>query len=214
MRGLVLVGVPVPVGSVGPPRLRLAHGRRSTRTRCGRWSSTRDPTATAAPVAAWGRGRRRPDPAGGRLVRADLPRRGRGRAVGGADLPARAGATTRRPRSTRRCCAWCAAWSRCPTSLEVRRGVAAADRPGLLVTSYLPGQRGDLLLPTLDDARRRPRSAPGSASWLADLAGHADPARRAVRRRRPAPSATSAVADGLPGFVDDHAAALGWDATC
>ena len=39
-----------------------------------------------------------------------------------------------------------------PDVLEVRRGVTAADQPGLLVTSYLPGERGDLQLATLDDS--------------------------------------------------------------
>jgi Ser/Thr protein kinase RdoA (MazF antagonist) len=38
--------------------------------------------------------------------------------------------------------------------LEVRRGDPAADLPGLLVTSRLPGERLDLVLPTLPAARR------------------------------------------------------------
>jgi Ser/Thr protein kinase RdoA (MazF antagonist) len=38
-----------------------------------------------------------------------------------------------------------------PTVLEVRRGEPEADVPGLLVTSFVPGERLDLLLPTLDD---------------------------------------------------------------
>ena len=38
-----------------------------------------------------------------------------------------------------------------PDVLEVRRGVATADSPGLLVTSYVEGVRADELLPTLDD---------------------------------------------------------------
>ncbi len=36
--------------------------------------------------------------------------------------------------------------------VEVRRGVPEADQPALLVTSFLPGVRGDLLLPELDAA--------------------------------------------------------------
>ena len=36
--------------------------------------------------------------------------------------------------------------------LEVRRGVPEADQPALLVTSFLPGVRGDLVLPELDEA--------------------------------------------------------------
>jgi len=39
-----------------------------------------------------------------------------------------------------------------PDVLEVRRGDPEADVPGLLVTSFVPGTRLDLLLPTLDDA--------------------------------------------------------------
>jgi hypothetical protein len=38
-----------------------------------------------------------------------------------------------------------------PDVLEVRRPDPATGLPGLLVTSFVPGVRGDLLLPTLDD---------------------------------------------------------------
>ena len=97
--------------------------------------------------------------------------------------------------------------------LEVRRGVAALDRPGLLVTSHLAGDRGDLLLPTLGDAQL---AALGGhlGALAADLAG--------MPTLRPGPFVdpelrigTFGVADGLPGFVDDHAADLvadGWEA--
>jgi len=98
-----------------------------------------------------------------------------------------------------------------PDVLEVRRGVAALDRPGLLVTSYLPGTRGDVLLPTLD--------VPGQTALggrlgalAADLAG--------MPTLKPGPFVdpelrigTFEGADGLPGFVDEHAAGLvtaGW----
>ena len=54
--------------------------------------------------------------------------------------------------------------------VEVRRGVAAADRPGLLVTSFLPGQRGDLLLSELDDHAAAVLGA-HLGELLADLAG-------------------------------------------
>jgi aminoglycoside phosphotransferase (APT) family kinase protein len=91
--------------------------------------------------------------------------------------------------------------------LEVRRGVAAADRPGLLVTSFLPGERGDLVLPGLDDAR---------AAALGDRIGHllADLSGMPTLAAGPFVDADLTlgdfgVADGLPGFVDDHAAALG-----
>ena len=39
-----------------------------------------------------------------------------------------------------------------PDVLEVRAGDPAVGAPGLLVTRMLPGRRGDLVLPTLDDA--------------------------------------------------------------
>ena len=41
-----------------------------------------------------------------------------------------------------------------PRVLEVRRGEPGADLPGLLVTSFEPGERLDLLLPRLDDDAR------------------------------------------------------------
>ena len=93
-----------------------------------------------------------------------------------------------------------------PDVLEVRRGSAAADQPGLLVTSYLPGERGDLLLPTLDDARRA-ESGRRIGLVAAELAGmptlragmFGDPDLRVV---------AFGGTDGLPGFVDDHASAL------
>lgn len=42
-----------------------------------------------------------------------------------------------------------------PRVLEVRRGDPASDLPGLLITSRLPGERLDLVLPRLDPAGRR-----------------------------------------------------------
>jgi aminoglycoside phosphotransferase (APT) family kinase protein len=96
-----------------------------------------------------------------------------------------------------------------PDVLEVRRGSAAADQPGLLVTSYLPGERGDLLLPTLDDARR---AELGRRIGLvaADLAGM--PTLRAGMFGDPDLGLVAfGGTDGLPGFVDDHASALAWD---
>lgn len=96
-----------------------------------------------------------------------------------------------------------------PDVLEVRRGVAAADQPGLLVTSYLPGERGDLLLPTLDDTglvtigRRL-------GDLLAGLAGM--PTLRAGPFVDPDLTIGDfGVPDGLPGFVEDHAERLAWD---
>ncbi|MBU2075977.1 MAG: aminoglycoside phosphotransferase family protein [Actinobacteria bacterium] len=38
-----------------------------------------------------------------------------------------------------------------PGVVEVREGDPATGAPGLLLTEHLPGERGDLLLPRLDD---------------------------------------------------------------
>jgi aminoglycoside phosphotransferase (APT) family kinase protein len=85
--------------------------------------------------------------------------------------------------------------------LEVRR--PQGEEPGLLVTSYVDGVRGDELLPTLDRDRR---VAAGSAlgTLLADLAGmpflsagwFAD-AELTVR-----PFGDLGLPDGLPDFLD------------
>jgi aminoglycoside phosphotransferase (APT) family kinase protein len=98
-----------------------------------------------------------------------------------------------------------------PDVLEVRRGSAAADRPGLLVTSYLRGERGDLLMPTLDDERLS-RLGARLGDLLADLAGM--PTLRVGRFLDPSLRIGDfGVADSMPGFVDEHAAALGWEAS-
>jgi aminoglycoside phosphotransferase (APT) family kinase protein len=93
--------------------------------------------------------------------------------------------------------------------LEVRRGDAATDRPGLLVTSYLPGERGDLLLPELSDADAATLGRRVGA-LLADLSG--------VPTLRFGPFVDAdltigdfGVPDGLPGFAASHADALGWE---
>ncbi|MGA8248732.1 MAG: phosphotransferase [Nocardioides sp.] len=96
-----------------------------------------------------------------------------------------------------------------PDVLEVRRGVAAAGQPGLLVTSHLPGVRGEDLLPTLDDDRL---AAVGRrlGDLLADLAGM--PTLRAGPFIDPDLAIGDFGVEGLPGFVDDNAAGLAWDA--
>jgi aminoglycoside phosphotransferase (APT) family kinase protein len=97
-----------------------------------------------------------------------------------------------------------------PDVLEVRRGSAAADRPGLMVTSYLPGERGDLLIPTLDDERLS-RVGARLGGLLADLAGM--PTLRAGMFVDPSLRIDDVgVADAMPGFVEEHAGALGWEA--
>jgi aminoglycoside phosphotransferase (APT) family kinase protein len=95
-----------------------------------------------------------------------------------------------------------------PDVLEVRRGVGAEERPGLLVTSYLPGERGDLVLPRLTgDAAAAVGTRLGRLA--ADLSG------------MPTLSAGRFVDadltigdfghdDGLPGFVAQLASRDGW----
>lgn len=61
-----------------------------------------------------------------------------------------------------------------PEVLEVRRAEAGAGHPGLLVTSWMPGERGDLVVARLSDARdedglRRLGSSTGAVA--ATLAG-------------------------------------------
>jgi aminoglycoside phosphotransferase (APT) family kinase protein len=94
-----------------------------------------------------------------------------------------------------------------PDVLEVRRGSAATEQPGLLVTSYLPGERGDLVLPDLDDDEAATFGAQ-LGHLLADLAG------MPTLRIGPFVDADLTigdfgVADGLPAFVADHADDLG-----
>lgn len=59
-----------------------------------------------------------------------------------------------------------------PEVLEVRRPDPGRDAPGLLVTSLRPGERGDLLLPRLDDdgLRRAGRAVGEVAAVLAGVA--------------------------------------------
>jgi aminoglycoside phosphotransferase (APT) family kinase protein len=94
--------------------------------------------------------------------------------------------------------------------LEVRRGSVDLDRPGLLMTSYLPGERGDLLLPTLDDTGLATLGA-RLGHLLADLSGM--PTLRAGVFVDPELTIGDfGLPDGLPGFVADHEARLGWPA--
>jgi aminoglycoside phosphotransferase (APT) family kinase protein len=100
-----------------------------------------------------------------------------------------------------------------PEVLEVRRGNVAAVHPGLLITSFLPGERGDLVLPTLDEADAATLGH-RIGDLVADLSGM--------------PTLTAGpfvdtdltigefgMADGLPGFVAalsaDLVTAPGWE---
>jgi len=95
-----------------------------------------------------------------------------------------------------------------PEVLEVRRGSAAADRPGLLVTAYLPGQRGDLLLPDLDPAGLATLGSRLGAI-AADLSGM--PTLRPGRFLDAALTLGDfGVAADLPGFVADSLTGPGW----
>jgi aminoglycoside phosphotransferase (APT) family kinase protein len=96
-----------------------------------------------------------------------------------------------------------------PEVVEVRRAGAADDRPGLLVTTYLPGERGDLLLPTLDDTGLD-RVGRQLGRVAADLAG------MPTLRAGPFVDADLTIGDfgvpdGLPKWVADRADALAWN---
>jgi aminoglycoside phosphotransferase (APT) family kinase protein len=98
-----------------------------------------------------------------------------------------------------------------PDVLEVRRGDAAVDRPGLLVTSFVPGERGDLLVPALDDAAA---GVLGRHLGLLAAALSGMPTVKAGPFVDPSLAIGDfGLADGLSGFVDDHASLLGWEAS-
>jgi aminoglycoside phosphotransferase (APT) family kinase protein len=93
-----------------------------------------------------------------------------------------------------------------PQVLEVRRADPAADHPALLVTSFLPGVRGDLLLPDLDE-RGLALLGGRLGRILADLAG------MPMLRAGPFVDGDLAIGsfgaegqslDGLPEFVALH----------
>jgi aminoglycoside phosphotransferase (APT) family kinase protein len=96
-----------------------------------------------------------------------------------------------------------------PDVLEVRPGDAARDRPGVLVTSYLPGERGDLFLPGLSDVDATTLGA-RLGTLVAGLAG------MPTLRSGPFVDADLNIgdfglADGLPEYVGAHADALAWE---
>jgi aminoglycoside phosphotransferase (APT) family kinase protein len=93
--------------------------------------------------------------------------------------------------------------------LEARRG-GADGTPGLLVTTFLPGRRGDLVLPSLDEA---------GAAAVGDRVGQLAADLSGMPTLRPGPFVDAdltigdfGIPDGLPGFLSDRAGALGWDA--
>lgn len=99
-----------------------------------------------------------------------------------------------------------------PEVLEVRRADEAAGLPALLVTSFLEGERGDLLLPRLDAAGRE-RLGGHLGDLVADLGGmpmlEAGPfvdARLTIGSFGP----EGDDVDGLPALVERAEPALGW----
>ena len=93
-----------------------------------------------------------------------------------------------------------------PEVLEVHRGDPDADRPGLLVTSFLPGVRGDELVPTLGpDGLARVGGVLGGL--LADLGG------MPMTRGGPFLDADLRIGDfgldGLPEYVEQRLPDLG-----
>jgi len=93
-----------------------------------------------------------------------------------------------------------------PEVLEVRPARPEVDEPGLLVTSFLPGVRGDELLPTLDTAGLAEVGAT-LGGLLADLGG--------MPMLRPGPFADPDLGigdfgvDGLPDFLEQRLPELG-----
>ncbi len=94
-----------------------------------------------------------------------------------------------------------------PDVLEVRPAAPESDRPGLLVTSWLSGVRGDELLPTLDDdALARVGATLGEL--LADLGGMPMPRVGAFVDPDLAIGSWGDF-DGLPGYVETRLPELG-----
>lgn len=94
-----------------------------------------------------------------------------------------------------------------PEVVEVRRALPEADQPGLLVTTFLPGVRGDLLLPDLDGAGQE-QLGRAVGEVAATLAG--------VPMLRTGPFVDEELrigafegVDDLPGWVDSRRVALG-----
>ncbi len=99
-----------------------------------------------------------------------------------------------------------------PEVLEVRPADPAAGQPALLVTTFLPGERGDLLLPGLDDAGRAALGR-NLGGILADLGGMPMLSTGPFvdgRLTIGSFAADDQDADGLPAAVEAAEPALGW----
>jgi aminoglycoside phosphotransferase (APT) family kinase protein len=95
-----------------------------------------------------------------------------------------------------------------PRVLEVRRGDPDVDLPGLLVTTFEPGERLDLLLPTLDDAGRRAVGA--HLGVLLGRLGHMVMPRAGEFADPSLTIRPWAEAADLPAWVAAHTDRLGW----
>ncbi len=96
-----------------------------------------------------------------------------------------------------------------PQVLEVRAADDAGDLPGLLVTSRLPGERLDLLLPTLDEAARREVAA--QLGLLVGRLGHmVQPRAGLFLDPSLALHDLPAQLRDLPAWVGFHESVLGW----
>ena len=97
--------------------------------------------------------------------------------------------------------------------LELRRADPATGLPALLVTSHLPGERADLLLPTLDAAARSGLGR-ALAGILADLGGMpylaSGPFVDGDLRVGSFWGPGEGDVDGLPAYVDLVSPRLGW----
>ena len=93
-----------------------------------------------------------------------------------------------------------------PEVLEVRPAVPEVDQPGLLVTSFLPGVRGDELLSSLGP-QERARVGTGLGELLADLGGM--PMLRAGRFLDPDLAIGPLGPGSLPDYVESRLPELG-----
>ncbi|MDX6372029.1 MAG: hypothetical protein QOD98_1017, partial [Nocardioidaceae bacterium] len=93
-----------------------------------------------------------------------------------------------------------------PEVLDVRPARPESDQPGLLVTSFLPGVRGDQLLPTLDAAGLAGVGAT-LGGLVADLGGM--PMLRAGPFVDPELGIGDFGLDGLPEYVETRLPELG-----
>jgi aminoglycoside phosphotransferase (APT) family kinase protein len=93
-----------------------------------------------------------------------------------------------------------------PEVLEVRPATPGSDQPGLLVTSWLPGGRGDELLPTLD-ASALARVGATLGVLLADLGGM--PMLRDGEFVDPDLTIRDRGYDGLPDYLETRLPELG-----